>query len=152
MQMVQKVNNRIAQMDMDIIVSTAPDTANLQQEVFAELMGIVEKVGLQAVFSPEFALILEMTPLQNKAEILEKIKQAQGGDDPRLAKMQQMIEQLQQALQEAVQGKEAAETKEKLASAGLKEAQKDKTEVETMVLSFEAGQNSAPEPVERDAD
>lgn len=146
LQMVQKVNNRIAQMDMDIVVSTTPDTANLQQEVFAELMGIVEKVGLQAVFSPEFALILEMTPLQNKAEILEKIKQAQGGDDPKLEQAAQMIQQLQGALQEAQQGMAAAEKARTEAETELKEAQTAKTETETMILGFEAGQASVPEP------
>ncbi len=155
MQPVQKINNRIAEMDMDIIVTTAPDTANLQQEVFAELMGIVEKVGLQAVFSPEFALILEMAPLQNKAEILEKIKQAQGGEDPKLAQAAQMIEQLQAQVAELTQGMAAAEQAKTIADTAkveadteLSEAKTALTEVQTLVAGFEAGQSSVPEPVE----
>ncbi len=155
MQMVQKVNNRLATLDMDILVTTAPDTANLQQEVFAELMGIVEKVGLQAVFSPEFALILEMTPLQNKAEILERIKQAQGGEDPRLAAAQQIIEQLQAQVAELTQGMAAAEqenkqadTAKKAAEVELTEAKTALTEVQALVAGFEAGQDSVPEPPE----
>ncbi len=140
--------NRIAEMDMDIIVTTAPDTVDLQQEVFADLMGIVEKIGLQAVFSPEFGLILEMSTLQNKAEILEKIKEAQGGEDPKLQQAQQIIQQLTQQVQELTEGVEAAKRDKTIADTGLSEAKTALTEAQTLIASFEAGQASVPEPVD----
>lgn len=147
MQPVQKMNNRIADMDMDIIVTTTPDTINLQQEVFAELMGIVEKVGMQAVFSPEFQIIVEMSALQNKADIIEKIKQAQGGEDPKLAQAQQIIEQLQAQIAELTQGMAAAEQEKVVAETQKIVAQTEQIGVETMIDSFEAGQGSVPEPI-----
>ena len=147
--------SRIAEMDMDIIVSSTPDTANLQQEVFAELMGIVEKVGLEAVASPMFALVVEMSPLQNKAEILEKIKAATGGEDPKLQQAAQMIEQLQAQIAELTQGMAAAEQENKKADTALKESSAELNEAKTaltgvqaMVEGFKAGQESVPEAPE----
>ena len=146
MQPVQKVNNRIAEMDMDIIVTSTPDTVNLQQEVFGELMGIVEKIGLQAVFSPEFALIIEMSPLQDKAAVLEKIKAAQGGDDPKLQQAQQIIQQLTQALHSAMEGKDAAETEKLKAQAEESMARAGLAQTQALTLAFQTGMDSVPEP------
>lgn len=147
-QPVQKVNNRIGEMDMDIIVTSTPDTVNLEQEVFADLMGIVEKIGLQAVFSPEFALIIEMSPLQDKAAVLEKIKAAQGGDDPKLQQAQQQIQELTQALQSAMQGQKAAEVAKTQSEAEKNEAQAALYQTQAVVTSLQAGLASVPEPQE----
>lgn len=145
MQMVQKVNNRIGEMDMDIIVTSTPDTVNLQQEVFADLMGIVEKVGMQAVFSPEFALIIEMSPLQDKAAVLEKIKAAQGDNDPKLQAAQQRIEELTQALQNAMQGDKAVERQKTISEAERNMSQATLYETQAVVTALTGGIESVPE-------
>lgn len=71
MQPVQKINNRIAQMDMDIIIDTAPDTANLEQEVWAELIELSKSVPIG---TPQFMIALEMSPLPDKQRVLDRIK------------------------------------------------------------------------------
>lgn len=147
-QPVQKVNNRIGEMDMDIIVTSTPDTINLEQEVFADLMGIVEKIGLQAVFSPEFALIIEMSPLQDKVAVLEKIKAAQGGDDPKLQALQQQVQQLTQALQQAMEGDKAAERQLTLAKAEDAASSATLKETQAVVTALTAGLESVPEPAQ----
>jgi hypothetical protein len=73
--------NRLAELDMDIIVETVPEQANLQSEVFADMIELV-RGGLDP-FSPQFELLIEMSPLADKARILEKVRkhreqQAQG--------------------------------------------------------------------------
>lgn len=141
----QKVNNRIGEMDMDIIVTSTPDTINLEQEIFADLMGIVEKIGLQAVFTPEFALIIEMSPLQDKAAVLEKIKAARGGDDPKLQAAMQKIQELTQALESAMQGKGAAELAKTNSETVKNTEQATLYETQAVVTALEAGLNSVPE-------
>lgn len=148
MQPVQKVNNRIGEMDMDIIVTSTPDTVNLEAEIFADLMSIVEKVGLQAVNTPEFALIVEMSPLQDKAAVLEKIKAAQGGEDPKLQAAMQQIQQLQQALQNAMQGDKAVERQKTLAEAEKDMSQATLYETQAVVTAVEAGLKSVAEPAQ----
>lgn len=61
--------NRPAEMDMDIIIDATPDSANLQQEQFAEL------VKLAGIYGPEevpFEDLLEASSLPKKRQLLEK--------------------------------------------------------------------------------
>jgi hypothetical protein len=80
---MQKVNNRLVEMDMDIILSTAPDTANLEQEVWSELLDLSKTVPIG---TPQFMIALEMSPLPDKARVLDRIKawqkEQQGQPDP----------------------------------------------------------------------
>jgi len=94
-------NNRLAEMSVDIILDTTPDTANLQQEVWAELTALVTNAGgLQAVTTPEFKLMLEIAPLDDKARIVEKLdKFTQEREQSQVAQLTQQVQQLSQALQ-----------------------------------------------------
>lgn len=68
-QVVVAVNNRPAEMDMDIIIDAVADTANVQQEQFAEL------VKLAAIYGPQevpFDDLLEVSNLPKKRELIEK--------------------------------------------------------------------------------
>jgi hypothetical protein len=83
MQPVQKVNNRIAEMDVDIIIDTAPDTATLAQETWEGLLSLAKEVPIG---TPQFMMALEMSPLPDKARIIERLKamsaEQQGQPDP----------------------------------------------------------------------
>jgi len=68
------VKNHIAQMDLDIVVDNVPDTATLEQEIWADLVQLAQTYGPQAV---PFEVMLEMSPLPNKYRLKKMLKQAQ---------------------------------------------------------------------------
>jgi hypothetical protein len=118
--------NRLAEMDMDIIIDTVPDTANLQQEVFADMLEVVRS-GVDP-FSPHFELLIEMSPIADKARILEKVK---GMREEQAAEQQAVA----QAQQEAAAAKEAASAEEIAARA-------DKLKAETARTYYDMGAGS----------
>lgn len=83
------VENQIAAMDVDIIIDTVPDTANVQQEQFAMLVELA-KVG--ALGQNPGPLLLEASSLPNKAKVIEKV---QAPTDPDQQQMQQQAAELQ---------------------------------------------------------
>jgi hypothetical protein len=128
------VKNRIAEMDMDIIVDTVPDTANLQQEVFADMLEVVRS-GVDP-FSPHFELLIEMAPIADKGRILERVKALkegqQGEVSPELQQAMQAIQEMQGMIAELQQGHEAVKAEKTKAEAG-------KIEAETARTYFEMG-------------
>lgn len=68
-QVVTEVKNRPAEMDMDIIIDTVADTANVQQEQFTELVKLAQVYGPQEV---PFDDLLEASNLPKKRELIEK--------------------------------------------------------------------------------
>lgn len=124
---VVDVKNRIAELDMDIIVDAAPDTATLDQEVFEAFMSLVQ-AGADP-FSPTFELLIEMSPMPDKARVLEKLKAK------RDEIQQQQAEQAQAQAQMAAQAAQvdmantAAQAGERQASAQLKAAQAQRENV-----------------------
>lgn len=91
---VIEVKNRIAELDMDIILDQDDDTASLQQEVWAEIMELL-RLGMSP-FSPEFEMAVEMSPLADKSRILDRLK-------TRREEMQQQQADPAQAEQQAKQ-------------------------------------------------
>jgi hypothetical protein len=92
------VKNRLAEMDVDIIVDTAPDVMNAQQEQFEML------VKLREMGEPIPALaIISASNLRDKRQIMDAIKQAmqhqsqQGPNPVDMAKIQQGNEKLRQS-------------------------------------------------------
>jgi hypothetical protein len=116
MQPVQKVNNRLAEMDMDIEIDTVPDTANLAQEVWADLLSITERIPMN---SPDFMLAVELSPMPDKARIIERLKQMQQEQ----AEQAQAQQQQAQEAAELLKAKEVAEIHDTAAAAALKRAQ-----------------------------
>lgn len=114
-----KVENRLATMDMDILIDTVPDTANLQQEIFAELLDVVRS-GTDP-FSPHFRLLIEMSPIADKQRILDRVKSL--AEEQQAGPMQQQLMQLQAAVAELTQGQEAAKTAKTVAETQKIEAQ-----------------------------
>lgn len=83
--------NRIAELDLDIIIDSVPDTAALEQETFESLLELV-RGGLDP-FTPQFELLVELSTISDKARIIEKLKQTRD----------QMMQQQAQANAEAQQ-------------------------------------------------
>lgn len=70
------VKNRPAEMDMDIIIDSTPDTANLAQEQFQELVRLAGVYGPQEV---PFEDLIEVSVLPRKRQFLEKRRSRQQG-------------------------------------------------------------------------
>lgn len=104
-QVVVEVKNRPAAMDMDIIIDAVADTANVQQEQFAEIVRLAGIYGPQEV---PFDDVLEASNLPKKRELIEKretrkkeaAEAQQQGQGPQ-------AEMAQAAFQTEMQGKQA---------------------------------------------
>ena len=133
MQPVQQINHRIADMDMDIIIDSVPDTANLAQEVWSDLLELVGQ-GVP-IGSPQFMIAVEMSPLPNKSEIIERVEAWMAKQQPQPDPMAQAAAQL--------------EMSEKQAAIENKQADTEKKRADTAQTYFEMGRNSVadePEP------
>jgi hypothetical protein len=100
-EVVVEVKNRPAAMDMDIIVEGVPDTANIQQEQFAELVKLAGIYGPQEV---PFEDLLEASSLPKKRQLIEK-RQARAEEAAQGAGPQQQMAQM--AFQAELAGKQA---------------------------------------------
>ena len=107
------VQNELARMDMDILMSDVPDYATLRQEQFDRLTRMAE-----AGFPIPPDVVIEASDLTNKQELLERMRG--GGGDP----AQQAAAQ-QQAAQQAAMQQQAIELqmREMMAKVARLEAQ-----------------------------
>lgn len=128
--------NRLAEMDVDIILDTVQDTATLAQEVWAELVQLVGQAGgLEAVYTPAFELMVEASPIADKTRVLELIKKGREEQQQnQVAALTQQVQQLTQQLQAKQQKTEAevaATIRHRDAQANNANANAMKTQVET---------------------
>lgn len=95
--MVNKIQNPVAEMDVDIIIEDAPDTITIQGEQFEQL---AQTLPMIAQMPPQYAeILLQASQLRNKDKLIETLKG--GGEmDPQQQQMQQMQQQLQQVMQQ----------------------------------------------------
>jgi hypothetical protein len=114
-QMVLGYKNAVAELDVDIILDSVPDTANVQQEQFQDLMQLVGSNPAYAQSVP-FEMMLELSSVPHKRQLIDKLKQL------REQNQQQQIEQQQRAQQIAEAGA-TAKIRDTNASADLKTAQ-----------------------------
>ena len=84
---VREIKNRPVEMDMDIIIDTTADTANVQQEQFAELAKLAAAYPQDVTFDD----LLDASSLPHKRELIEKrqarkqeAQQQQPPVDPRI--------------------------------------------------------------------
>lgn len=96
--------NGVAQMDVDIMVDTTPDVANVQQEQFQQLVQLVGSNPTYATQVP-FSIMLKMSAVPQKRQLLEQ--------------MQQTAEQAE-AAQQAAQGLAQEGAKAKIAETASK--------------------------------
>jgi hypothetical protein len=132
---VVKVNKRLAEMDMDLILDQTDDSANLQQEVWAELMELL-RLGMSP-FSPEFEIAIEMSPIGDKQRILERLKakreemqQAQGDQGQQQAQDAAEMTAIMKAKETATVAKIESETAENVAQTQEIEARTAKVMLE----------------------
>jgi hypothetical protein len=93
--------NSLAELDMDIVIDTVPDTANIQQEQFQALAELAKIYGPQEV---SFDDLLEVSTMPNKRALIEKRKARaqEGQQDPnRQLQMQGMAAEVQKTQAEA---------------------------------------------------
>lgn len=99
---VVKVKNRIAAMDMDIIIASTPDTVALEQEVFEAVMALIQS-GVDPM-SPVFQVALELCPLPDKVRVLERIQALKSEiEQSQITQLTQLVEQLKAQLAEKEQ-------------------------------------------------
>lgn len=98
MQQIVETENEIASLDVDIIITDAPDTLTTQMEDFASLSEMV-KSGFPM---PPLAVI-KASPISNKDEIIKMMEEQNGGTLSPQAQQQmaQMQEQMQMMQEEA---------------------------------------------------
>ena len=111
-QMAAQLNQRVrvnvpAEMDMDIIVNSSPDSITIQQEQFEQIANMAQS-GVP--FPPE--VIIRASSLRNKEELIEALKPQQQQPDPMQEQMMQLEFAGRQADLENTQAK-TAETKTK---------------------------------------
>ena len=127
-------DNRIADMDMDIIVDTVPDTANLAAEQFQTLAQLAGQYGPEAV---PFEDLVELSSMPDKRKWREKREARQAEQtNPQAQAMQQQALQLAARKEEATIAKDESsailnQAKAKQAEAGIL---KDAAEVTQMGL------------------
>lgn len=133
---IVEVKSRPAEMDMDIIIDSAPDTVNLAAEQFAEIVKLAQIYGPQEV---PFDDILEASSLPKKRELIEKREarkqeaaQAQGQTDPRA-----------EAAFDAEMAEKKATVEQKRAAAEKAGADARATNYETQRQAFSDGVNLA---------
>lgn len=106
-QQVLRIENPVAELDVDIQVEDGPDTVTIQAEQFEQLVQL-KQADPQAIPTE---MVIEASSLRNKDKILEHLEK--GGIPPQVQQqMQQMQEALQQAQQEVQQAKEQAQSRQ----------------------------------------
>lgn len=122
--------NKLAEIDVDIILDESPDTLTTQEEQFKMLAELVKVYGPQAV---PFKVLIELSALKNKRRVLELLE---GGDDDKAgaAQMAQMQAQLQQMQLQAAMAEQQAKTAKYAAEARKTAAQAEQVEMETQLV------------------
>lgn len=131
-QVVVGVNNRPAEMDMDIIIDAVADTANVQQEQFTELVKLAGIYGPQEV---PFDDLLEASNLPKKRELIEK-REARAQEAAQGAAPQQ---QMQEAAFGVEMATKQADAENKAAQAALNAAKAEGQQLENTANAFGLG-------------
>lgn len=111
-QRVVRIENNVGEMDVDIIVDQSPDTTSIQVEQFEIIAQMGDRIP------PD--LLVEMSQLRNKKEILEKMRGESPESQEAVQKQNQLVEQnavLDLQKKEADVGLIKAESVERMAKA-----------------------------------
>lgn len=91
--------NSVADMDVDIVIDTAPATASIMQEQVKDLMDLVSSNPAYSEQIP-FEIFLELMPIPRKSQIMAKVATAKKAQQEQSAQTQQM--QIKLAVEEAM--------------------------------------------------
>lgn len=91
--------NAVGTMDVDVIIDTSPETANIMEE---QLTKLIEVLGVNPAYSQQvpFEVIIDLMPLPRKRQIMQKVKQHA---EQQSQAAQQAAQQAQQAAMEKLQ-------------------------------------------------
>ena len=122
---VNKMQNPVAEMDVDIIIEDAPDTITIQGEQFEQLAQTLPQL---AQMPPQFAeVLLKASQLRNKNELIETLKGGGEEPSPEQKQIQQMQQQMQQIMQQLGIENAKADLANKQADIQTKQAANAKT-------------------------
>ena len=137
--------NALAEMDVDIILDTTPDTANMAAEQFAVMAELAKVYGPQAV---PFEMMLQLSSIPGKREIMDKMKAKadEGGQaQQQVVQLQQQMVELEAALKQAeIANKQAnteltqAKTETEMHRAALGDRQQSLSEFNAQVMAEKA--------------
>jgi ribosomal protein S20 len=132
-----EVKNEVAKMDMNISVTSVPQSPNLQSEVFEQFMKLMQ-TGLP-LESPQFEFLIEMAPLQDKSKIrdlMKKVKEEAQQAQEAQAQAQQQIAQEQAQL---AGDKAKSDIAKNIGHAQKAEADANYRSTETQILQAQMG-------------
>jgi hypothetical protein len=126
----------IAELDVDIILNTVADTANLQQEIWQDL---VQLLATYPPDDPRFRIAVEMSPIADKARIIEKIE----GFAQKQAEAQQAAQQAAAPMLQMQAAETQAKTAKDQAAAMKSAAEADAITQETDLQGIAAASTMA---------
>ena len=109
--------HHIAQMDVDIVVDSVPDTATLEQEIFQDLLQLAQAYVGTPQMVP-FSVLLKLSQIPKKREVLKELEGIQA----------QQAQAAQPAQQLKIAG-EAAKVAETQSKTELNKAKANETEI-----------------------
>jgi len=132
---VARIDNKVSEIDVDIIITDSPDVVSLQNEEFDKL---IQLAGVGITFDQ--ATYIKASNLRNKEELLRGIE-GQNEQQQRQLQAQQEAQQQQQLANMQLQNEAvAAEVEKDGADSALKRAQAAKTQQEAVQTSIENDQ------------
>lgn len=126
---VVRVENQVAEIDVDVILDEAPDVVTIQQEQFQVMAQLAQAYGPENV---PFEEMLKLSSLRNKDEFLER---TQGNPEQQQAAQQQAQQLQQQKIMMDMQ-KSQSETAVNVANARKANVLADQAQVETQLALF----------------
>ncbi len=130
------VENEVAQIDVDIILSESPDTITLQQETFEQLVQLGQAYGPENV---PFEDIVKASPL--KSSIKDELLQRRDGGLEQAEQARQAAQQQQLEANDVQQKLDQADMASKLAKARKDNAEADATILENTIVEQQLGLN-----------
>jgi len=129
------VKNRLAEIDVDIILDTVPDTANLQEEVFNTIIDLY-KSGIDP-FSPQGEFVIEMAPLQDKTRIIERLKKAREEGMQQQAEQAAKVAQMEEEARQLAMQQAQVDIAKTASEVEYNAARTENTQADTMRTMFE---------------
>jgi Skp family chaperone for outer membrane proteins len=129
--------NRLAEMDVDIIIEAAPDMITLQHEQFEQL---TQMAGAGIPIPPD--VILEASQLKNKRQLVDRLKEDMDAN-AKLAQAQQEMEQMQKALQQLQAELQKAQMPKPESVSPLDMARAQEIQAKTMDMARKAERDDA---------
>lgn len=106
------MNHHIAQMDVDIVVDSVPDTATLEQEIYSDVLEL-SKAYIGTPQQVPISILLRLSPVPKKRELIKEMEAIQ----QQQAQAAQPVQQLDMAQKSANVEKTHSEVEKNLAQA-----------------------------------